>query len=76
MTPSTHVEWDAESLGCGDLVLELRQRLGAMTPGQVLRLIARDPGAAADLPSWCRMTGHRLIYADPPTFLIQRKKDG
>ncbi|MCX7700209.1 MAG: sulfurtransferase TusA family protein [Gemmataceae bacterium] len=72
---SFDAEWDAGSLGCGDLVLELRQRLRALPPGRILRLIAQDPGAAADLPSWCRLTGHRLIHAEPPIFLIRRKED-
>lgn len=66
--------WDAGDLGCGELVLELRQRLEAMAPGQALKLIARDPGAPADLPAWCRLTGHELIAADHPTYLIRRKE--
>jgi len=68
------VEWDAGDLGCGELVLELRTRLGAMRPGEVLRLTARDPGAPADLPAWCRMTGHTLIAQDHPVYLIRRKE--
>lgn len=68
-------EWDAGTLGCGDLVLQLRHRLRSMAPGQVLRLTAYDPGAAEDLPSWCRMTGHSLIRAVPPVFWIQRKEN-
>jgi len=42
-------QWDAGDLGCGDLVLELRLRMEAMQPGQLLKLIARDPGARADI---------------------------
>jgi tRNA 2-thiouridine synthesizing protein A len=60
-------------LGCGELILELRQRLNRMPPGAVLKLIARDLGVPEDLPSWCRMTGHRLVRAAPPEFLIERK---
>ncbi len=66
--------WDAGDLGCGELVLELRVRMQALRPGQVLRLVASDPGAPADLPAWCRMTGHRLVAADPPVYLIERKE--
>jgi tRNA 2-thiouridine synthesizing protein A len=55
-------------------VLELRMRLAAMRPGQVLRLVARDPGAPADLPAWCRMTGHALVSAEHPVYLIRRKE--
>jgi tRNA 2-thiouridine synthesizing protein A len=71
----SQAEWDAGDLGCGDLVLELRQRLDAMRPGQILTLVARDPGAAADIPAWCRMTGHALIVEQPPRFQIRRKEN-
>jgi tRNA 2-thiouridine synthesizing protein A len=71
----SEAEWDAGDLGCGDLVLELRQRLDAMRPGQILTLVARDPGAAADIPAWCRLTGHTLIVEQAPRFEIRRKED-
>ena len=58
------LEWDAGELGCGDLVLELRGKLRQI-PGKVLKLVARDPGAPADIPAYCRMTGHRLLYDEP-----------
>jgi tRNA 2-thiouridine synthesizing protein A len=67
--------WDAGDLGCGDLVLELRTRLRAMAPGATLELIAHDLGAPEDLPAWCGLTGHRLLRAAPPVYLIQRKDD-
>jgi tRNA 2-thiouridine synthesizing protein A len=66
--------WDAGDLGCGELVLELRFRLEAMRPGQVLRLIALDPGAPADVPAWCCLTGHALVAAEHPVYLIARKE--
>jgi tRNA 2-thiouridine synthesizing protein A len=66
-------EWDAGTMGCGELILELRQRLGALPAGTTLKLIARDPGVPEDLPAWCRMTGHRLVQAAPPEYLIERK---
>ena len=68
-------EWDAGHLGCGELVVELRFRLDTMTPGQIMKLTARDPGAPADIPAWCRMTGHALVGGQPPVYLIQRKED-
>ena len=56
--------WDAGDMGCGELVIHLRKRLLAM-PGKVLKLVAHDPGAPADLPAYCRMTGHELIREEP-----------
>ena len=68
-----NAEWDAGEMGCGDLVLELRTRLQSVKPGQVLKVLAKDPGAAKDLPSWCRMTGHTLVGSRHPVYLIRRK---
>ena len=67
-------EWDAGDMGCGDLVLELRARVERLRPGEILKLVARDPGAAADLPAWCRMTGHTLVSGKHPVYLIRRKE--
>jgi tRNA 2-thiouridine synthesizing protein A len=73
--PSVDAEWDAGDLGCGDLVLQLMARMTAMAPGQVLRLVALDAGAPADIPAWCRMTGHTLVNHQPPVYLIRRKEN-
>jgi len=58
------VEWNAGELGCGELVLELRQRV-RQAPGKVFKITALDPGAPADIPAWCRMTNNVLIAHDP-----------
>lgn len=73
--PRAGSEWDAGDMGCGELVLELRFRLDTLRPGQIMKLIARDPGAPADIPAWCRMTGHALVGGQPPVYLIQRKEE-
>jgi tRNA 2-thiouridine synthesizing protein A len=67
--------WDAGDMGCGDLVLELRLRLQALAPGQVLRVKATDPGAPEDLPAWCGLTRNPLVAAEPPHYWIQRKEE-
>ena len=59
-------EWDAGRMACGELVLALRKRLRRM-PTQTLKVIALDPGAPADLPAWCRLTGNELLHHDPGT---------
>jgi tRNA 2-thiouridine synthesizing protein A len=66
-------EWDAGGMACGDLVLALRLRLAGLPPGAVLAVTATDPAAPEDLPAWCRMTGHALLSADHPRYLIRRK---
>lgn len=71
--PASTTEWDAGDMACGELVLALRVRLAALPPGAALRLRATDRAAPEDIPAWCRMTGHRLLSADHPTYLIRRK---
>jgi tRNA 2-thiouridine synthesizing protein A len=73
--PGTGATWDAGDLGCGELVLELRSRLQGLPAGTLVAVIARDPGAPADLPAWCRMTGHDLVWHDHPVYVIRRKED-
>ena len=72
--PPCDAEWNAGDLACGELGLELRLRMRTLRSGQTLRLTASDPGAPADIPSWCRMTGHLLLYADLASalYFIQR----
>jgi len=65
--------WDAGEMGCGQLAFELHLRIKKMSPGESLELIARDPGAREDLPAWCRMTGHTLVSAEHPVYVIRRK---
>jgi tRNA 2-thiouridine synthesizing protein A len=65
-------EWDAGNLGCGALLFELKFRLQPLSPGQLLRLVAVDPGAVEDIPAWCRLTGHCLISAEHPVYVIRR----
>lgn len=65
--------WDAGSMGCGDLVLELRGRLAALPAAAVFELRAEDPGAPIDLPAWCQMTGHTLLSAQHPVYRLRRK---
>lgn len=67
--------WDAGEMGCGELVIQLRRRLAPLAPGSIFELVARDPGAPEDLPSWCRMTGHGLVAAQHPVYLIQRRTE-
>ena len=46
-----------------------------MEPGEELEVIAQSPGAPTDLPAWCRMTGHTLVSAQHPVYVIQRRDD-
>lgn len=64
--------WDAGEIGCGALVFEVHKRISRMAPGDQLELIAHGAGTATDLEAWCRSTGHTLISANPPIYVIER----
>lgn len=67
--------WDAGSLACGPMLLALKRRLERLEPGQVFHLITQDEGAPVDVPAWCRLTGHRLVQAAHPDYLLERRKE-
>ena len=68
--------WEAGELGCGQLVFELHRKLHEVSPGDSLEVVTHDTGAPVDLPAWCRMTGHTLVSAEHPVYVIRRKTDG
>lgn len=59
------IDWDADldarGLLCPLPVLKARKRLGALQPGQVLRVVADDPAALVDIPHFCAEQGHALV---------------
>ena len=65
--------WNAEDASCGALILGLKRQLEQVGAGDLLRIIARSAGAPADLPSWCRVTGHELVEADHPIYVLRKK---
>ena len=73
--PAPDAEWDAGNMGCGELVMGLRMRLLSMRPRGILKLTATDPGAPQDLPAWCRLTGHKLVFSNHPEYWIQRREN-
>lgn len=52
---------DARNLSCPLPVLKARKALGELRAGQMLEVLATDPGAVADFRSLCEATRHRLV---------------
>ena len=67
--------WDADELGCGGLILGLRRALGPLREHDLLELLACDAGASVDIPAWCRVTGHDLVLAAHPAYIIRKRGD-
>ncbi len=54
-------ELDASGLACPLPIVKTKKALGAMTPGQVLRVVATDPGSVADMAAFAEQTGNPLL---------------
>ena len=53
-------ELDASGLNCPLPILRAKKALGGMTAGQVLHIIATDPGAVKDFEAFAKQTGNEL----------------
>ena len=52
---------DARGLQCPLPVLRARKAIQKLNKGDVLRLLATDPGAVRDVAALCEATGHVLV---------------
>ena len=52
---------DCRGLLCPMPVIRTRQAIDDLSVGQVLELVATDPGSKADIEAWSRQTGHELL---------------
>ncbi len=56
-----HKELDARGLNCPLPILKTKKALADMTSGQVLRVVATDPGAVRDFQAFSKQTGNELL---------------
>lgn len=52
---------DCSGLLCPMPVVEASQAIKTLEVGQVLHMIATDPGAPLDMEAWARQTGHEMV---------------
>jgi tRNA 2-thiouridine synthesizing protein A len=52
---------DTSGLECPLPVLKAKKALKGLKPGDVLQIIATDPGSVADFEVLCAVQGHRLL---------------
>jgi tRNA 2-thiouridine synthesizing protein A len=69
---------DARGLSCPLPVIRAKKGLQSVTVGEVVEVLATDPGSLADFEAWTRSTGHELVAArqegDVFRFHIRRTK--
>ena len=54
-------EFDASGLACPLPIVKTKKSLDDMAPGQVLRVVATDPGSVCDMAAFAEQTGNALL---------------
>lgn len=57
-------ELDARGLNCPLPILRAKKAINGLQHGQLLRVLATDPGAVKDFQSFCKQTGNELISSE------------
>ena len=74
---ASHV--DARGLSCPMPIVRTAQAVKAAASGDLIEVLATDPGSTKDFVAWCRTTGHELVQQDQDLatgtycFVIRRK---
>ncbi len=68
---------DCQGLNCPMPILKTKKAVDKLDSGQVLKMLATDPGSVNDVQAWTKRTGNRLLDHSEGggvySFLIQRK---
>ena len=68
-------ELDVRGLNCPLPILRAKKVLGDLSAGQVLKVMATDPGSVKDFQAFCRQTGNELLsHSEGPEFTFFMKK--
>ena len=61
MTLNADITLDCSGLSCPLPIVKTSKAMKELTAGQVLKMIATDSGAPADMEAWARQTGNTLL---------------
>jgi tRNA 2-thiouridine synthesizing protein A len=77
MSDTFDVELDARKLACPLPILRCKKSLSGMSSGQILKIVATDPGSTRDFEVFCDQTGNELLSSEQKngeySFLIRRR---
>ena len=76
-TPPAHTrELDTRGLNCPLPILRTKKGLVDLASGDILRVMATDPGSVRDFEAFARQTGNVLVHADTrgPEFVFYLRK--
>jgi tRNA 2-thiouridine synthesizing protein A len=69
-------ELDASGLNCPLPILRAKKAIAGLESGQVLRIIATDPGSVKDFEAFAKQTGNELLESgeEEGKFVFMMKK--
>ena len=69
-------ELDARGLSCPLPILKTKKSLNELVSGQVLKIVATDPGSVKDMQAFSNQTGHPLLSSteENKAFVFYLKK--
>jgi TusA-related sulfurtransferase len=72
-----HKEVDARGLTCPLPILRAKKALADMTSGQILKVLATDPGSQRDFAAFAKQTGNEIVETSTQdktfVFLMRRR---
>lgn len=76
MLPRPDLTIDTSGTYCPIPVIESQKAMRRLDGGQVLLVIATDPGVETDMPDWCKSAHHELLalVREGSTFRIYVRK--
>jgi tRNA 2-thiouridine synthesizing protein A len=70
-------ELDARGLNCPLPILRTKKALNGMGSGQILKILATDPGSVRDFQAFSKQTGNELLGVDESSeefrFLMRKR---
>ncbi len=71
-------ELDCKGLLCPMPIIKVSKEVKTMQVGQILKMVATDPGSIPDMDAWAKETGNELLDARQDgktyTFYVKRKR--
>ena len=68
---------DCQGLNCPMPILKTKKAVDQLASGEVLKMLATDPGSVSDIQSWTKRTGNPLLGHSEDggvySFRIQKK---
>ena len=64
MSITIAMKLDLKGLSCPLPIIKTAKAMKTLAPGQLLEVIATDPGSVADFKAWAQSTGNPLVEAD------------